>query len=139
MYSAAQGLLWLAVACGVIHRMTKSGESPGHTTFCATVAACGAPITEAHRAADPDMTAALTPSTLPGGPSTLFANNYYPLAQRNWIALETKRLLYQYVEVMSAHMQGGRVDRPQELLEICPEGIQPCLKHGKLSSICLPC
>ena len=83
----------------------------------------------------------LTPSSLPGGPLVLFANSYCPFAQRIWIAIEIKRLPYQYVEVIPAHMQGGTVDRPQELLEICPEGIIPCLKHGKWgiweSGVCL--
>ena len=84
---------------------------------------------------------ALTPTSVPGGPLILFANSYCPFAQRIWIALEIKRLPYQYVEVIPAHMQGGSVDRPQELLEICPEGIVPCLKHGKWgiweSGVCL--
>lgn len=84
---------------------------------------------------------ALVPSALPGGPLILFANSYCPFAQRIWIALEIKRLPYQYVEVIPAHMQGGTVERPQELLEICPEGIVPCLKHGKWgiweSGVCL--
>lgn len=83
----------------------------------------------------------LAPSALPGGPLVLFANSYCPFAQRIWIALEIKRLPYQYVEVIPAHMQGGTVDRPRDLLEICPEGIVPCLKHGKWgiweSGVCL--
>lgn len=81
------------------------------------------------------------PSALPGGPLVLFANSFCPFAQRIWIALEIKRLPYQYVEVIPAHMQGGTVDRPPALLEICPEGIVPCLKHGKWgiweSGVCL--
>jgi glutathione S-transferase len=81
------------------------------------------------------------PSALSGGPLVLFANSYCPFAQRIWIALEIKRLPYQYVEVIPAHMQGGTVERPPALLEICPEGIVPCLKHGKWgiweSGVCL--
>ena len=83
----------------------------------------------------------LVPASLPGGPLTLFANSYCPFAQRIWIALEIKRLPYQYVEVIPSHMQGGTVSRPEELLEICPDGIVPCLKHGKWgiweSGVCL--
>lgn len=74
---------------------------------------------------------AVAPSALPGGQLTLFANSYCPFAQRIWIALEIKRLPYQYVEVIPTHMAGGSAERPADLLEVCSEGTVPCLKHGK--------
>jgi glutathione S-transferase len=60
----------------------------------------------------------------------LYANSYCPFAQRVWIALEIKQIPYQYIEVVPEHMPGGNKARPQELLEVCPNGMVPCIRHG---------
>lgn len=60
----------------------------------------------------------------------LYGNAYCPFAQRVWIALEIKQIPYQYIEVVPEHMPGGNKARPQGLLEVCPSGTVPCIRHG---------
>ena len=71
-----------------------------------------------------------------------YANAYCPFAQRVWIALEIKDVPYQYVEIVPDHVlvsaqtpnlssgPDGPGNRPKELLDVNPEGIIPCIKHG---------
>jgi glutathione S-transferase len=60
----------------------------------------------------------------------LYGNAYCPFAQRVWIALEIKQIPYQYIEVVPEHMSGGNKARPQALLDVCPSGTVPCIRHG---------
>lgn len=46
-----------------------------------------------------------------------------PFVQRVWIALEAKRLQYQYIEV-------DPYKKPQALLEVNPRGLVPGIRHG---------
>ena len=77
-----------------------------------------------------------------------FCNAFCPFAQRVWIALEVKKIPYQLVEVVPPFdgtystptrfsRQGGMVSPahsenwlPAALLEVCPEGQVPCLRHN---------
>jgi len=64
---------------------------------------------------------------------TLYANSFCPFAQRVWIALELKQIPYQYVEVIPKPAHPNKADNsscPVELLDVCPDGIIPCIKHG---------
>ena len=68
---------------------------------------------------------------------TFYANAYCPFAQRVWIALEIKEIPYQYVEVVPPHVLSSTAagsepagSRPKEMLDVNPEGIVPCIKHG---------
>ncbi|KAG7143534.1 Pyrimidodiazepine synthase like protein [Verticillium longisporum] len=54
-----------------------------------------------------------------------FAACYCPFAQRVWIALEAKKLPYQYVEV-----DPYRTPLPRQLLEANPRGTVPAIKQG---------
>ncbi|KAM0533513.1 hypothetical protein ACHAP9_002134 [Verticillium nonalfalfae] len=54
-----------------------------------------------------------------------FAACYCPFAQRVWIALEAKKLPYQYVEV-----DPSRTPLPRQLLEANPRGTLPAIKQG---------
>jgi glutathione S-transferase len=60
----------------------------------------------------------------------MYGNAYCPFAQRVWIALEIKQIPYQYIEVVPEHMPGGHKSRPQALLDVCPAGMVPCIRHG---------
>jgi glutathione S-transferase len=60
----------------------------------------------------------------------LYGNAYCPFSQRVWIALEVKQIPYQYIEIVPEHMPGGNTGRPQGLLEVCPGGSVPCIRHG---------
>ena len=60
----------------------------------------------------------------------MYGNAYCPFAQRVWIALEIKQIPYQYIEVVPEHMPGGNKARPQALLDVCPSGTVPCIRHG---------
>ena len=59
-----------------------------------------------------------------------YGNSFCPFAQRVWIALELKSIPYQYIQVVPAHMPGGSSLCPESLLEVCPEGCVPCVRHG---------
>ncbi|RMZ80310.1 hypothetical protein DV738_g2809, partial [Chaetothyriales sp. CBS 135597] len=69
-----------------------------------------------------------------------YGNSYCPFAQRVWIALEIKQIPYQYIEVIPPHVlspsstssdgTASTAGKPKELLEVNPEGIIPCIKHG---------
>ncbi|RMD41714.1 hypothetical protein DV735_g3389, partial [Chaetothyriales sp. CBS 134920] len=69
-----------------------------------------------------------------------YGNSYCPFAQRVWIALEIKQIPYQYIEVIPPHVLSpsstssdglsATAGKPKELLEVNPEGIIPCIKHG---------
>ncbi|RMZ92425.1 hypothetical protein DV736_g305, partial [Chaetothyriales sp. CBS 134916] len=69
-----------------------------------------------------------------------YGNSYCPFAQRVWIALEIKQVPYQYIEVVPPHVLSPSstspdgtsltTRKPKELLEVNPEGIIPCIKHG---------
>lgn len=50
-------------------------------------------------------------------------NNSSPFVQRVWIALEQKKLPYQYIEI-------DPYAKPKVLLDINPRGLIPALKHG---------
>lgn len=56
---------------------------------------------------------------------TFFGNPFCPFAQRIWIALEVKKIAYQYVEVDEALLP-----LPREMLEVNPGKRLPCIKHG---------
>lgn len=45
-----------------------------------------------------------------------------PFVQRVWIALEAKKIPYQYIEV-------DPYEKPQSLLEVNPRGLVPALRH----------
>lgn len=45
-----------------------------------------------------------------------------PFVQRVWIALEMKKIPYQYIEV-------DPYQKPQSLLEVNPRGLVPALRH----------
>lgn len=45
-----------------------------------------------------------------------------PFVQRVWIALEMKKIPYQYIEV-------DPYEKPQSLLEVNPRGLVPALRH----------
>ena len=60
----------------------------------------------------------------------LYGNAFCPFSQRVWIALEIKQIPYQYQEIVPEHMPGGNEGRPHGLLEVCPGGAVPCIRHG---------
>jgi len=60
---------------------------------------------------------------------TFYGNSYCPFAQRIWIALEIKEIPYQYVEVVPAHLS-ATPRLPPDLLELNPDSVIPCIRHG---------
>ncbi|KAI5292450.1 hypothetical protein KEM52_006347 [Ascosphaera acerosa] len=53
----------------------------------------------------------------------LFSMWFCPFAQRTWIALELKKLPYQYIEI-------NAYAKPKELLEVNPKGLVPSIRAG---------
>ncbi|OOQ91024.1 glutathione transferase [Penicillium brasilianum] len=52
----------------------------------------------------------------------LYGSCFCPFVQRVWIALEMKKIPYQYIEV-------DPYQKPQSLLEVNPRGLVPALRH----------
>ncbi|PYI12475.1 glutathione transferase [Aspergillus sclerotiicarbonarius CBS 121057] len=57
----------------------------------------------------------------------LYGSCFCPFVQRVWIALETKGIPYQYIEV-------DPYKKPQSLLDVNPRGLVPALRHGDWGS-----
>ncbi|KAF2234217.1 glutathione S-transferase [Viridothelium virens] len=55
-------------------------------------------------------------------PLTLYAGWFCPFVQRVWLALEEKKIPYQYIEVNPYH-------KPASLLQLNPRGLVPTLEH----------
>ncbi|EPS33603.1 hypothetical protein PDE_08565 [Penicillium oxalicum 114-2] len=55
-------------------------------------------------------------------PLKLYGSCFCPFVQRVWIALEAKKIPYQYIEV-------DPYEKPQSLLEVNPRGLVPALRH----------
>ncbi|KAF2175577.1 glutathione transferase omega-1 [Zopfia rhizophila CBS 207.26] len=55
-------------------------------------------------------------------PLKLYSGWFCPFVQRVWIALEEKRIQYQYIEVNPYH-------KPKSLLDLNPRGLVPTLKY----------
>ncbi|KAJ5168237.1 uncharacterized protein N7482_003831 [Penicillium canariense] len=53
----------------------------------------------------------------------LYGSCFCPFVQRVWIALEMKKIPYQYIEV-------DPYKKPQSLLDVNPRGLVPALRHG---------
>lgn len=53
----------------------------------------------------------------------LYGSCFCPFVQRVWIALEVKRIPYEYIEV-------DPYKKPQSLLDLNPHGLVPVLRHG---------
>ncbi|KAI5281579.1 hypothetical protein KEM54_003164, partial [Ascosphaera aggregata] len=53
----------------------------------------------------------------------MFGMWFCPFVQRTWIALELKKIPYQYIEI-------NAYDKPKELLEVNPRGLVPAIRQG---------